>query len=151
MATIRDSIVINAPVEKVFAYASDPTFTPDYWPSMVEVRNVQDHGDGILTYDWTYKMGGIRLEGSSEVVKFVPNKLLKTISKGGIESTITWMFAPIERGTQMDTLFEYSVPLPVLGRLAEGLILKQNERESKMILANLKMIVEVAEPVAKMK
>jgi hypothetical protein len=121
---------------------SDPAHTPQYWTSMVDVRNVKDLGGGKQSYDWTYKMGGMKLDGTAEVVDFVPNKRMKVVSKGGIDSTITWEFTPVEGGTRMDGLTEYTVPVPVLGRLAEGLIHKQNEKEAEALMANLKRIME---------
>ncbi len=146
MATIKNSIFINAPVEKVFAYVQNPTNMLEIWPSMVDIRNVKDLGGGKLTYDWTYKMGGMKMDGSSEVLECVPNERLVTIGKGGIESKFIWTFKPVQNGTQMDTNVEYTVPVPVLGRLAEGLIIKQNERESETLLNNLKARMETPEP-----
>jgi len=37
---------------------------------------------------------------------------------------------------------EYTVPVPLLGKLAEAFILKQNEHESDVMLANLKARME---------
>jgi uncharacterized protein YndB with AHSA1/START domain len=142
MATIKTSVTIGAPVEKIFAYASDPTHTPEYWTSMEQIRNVKIQDGVVKTYDWTYKMAGMKLDGTAEVVEHVPNRRIKTVSKGGIESTITWVFTPVEGGTRMDGLTEYKIPMPVLGRLAEGLIHKQNEKEAENLMANLKKIME---------
>lgn len=150
MATLVKSIFIQAPVEKVFAYASDPTHTPEYWPSMLDVRNVKDPGNGLKTYEWTYKMAGARFEGTSEVIEFVPNERLVTVSKGGIESKISWIFTPAQGGTEWLSRTEYTVPVPVLGRLAEGLIQKQNEREAETLMANLKALMETPEPMEKL-
>ena len=37
---------------------------------------------------------------------------------------------------------EYTVPVPVLGKLAEAVIVKMNEREGDLVLANLKARME---------
>ena len=42
----------------------------------------------------------------------------------------------------LTTEIEYSVPVPVLGRLAEALVVKMNEREAELVLANLKSRME---------
>jgi hypothetical protein len=63
-------------------------------------------------------------------------------SKGGIASTWTWMFAPEEGGTKVNLTVEYTIPVPVLGKLGEALILKQNEREADTAMANLKAKLE---------
>jgi len=41
---------------------------------------------------------------------------------------------------------EYSVPLPLLGKLAEAFIIKQNEREAELLLANLRARMEARGP-----
>jgi hypothetical protein len=41
---------------------------------------------------------------------------------------------------------EYTVPLPLLGKLAEAFIVKQNEHEADVMLANLKARMEVQVP-----
>ena len=40
MAKLQKSITINAPVEKVFGYLSDPNNLPEIWPSMVEIEPI---------------------------------------------------------------------------------------------------------------
>ena len=61
-----------------------------------------------------------------------------TRSKGGIESSWTWNFEPYNDGTKVEVIVEYKVPIPVLGKIAEVLVLKQNEREADHALANIK-------------
>ena len=142
MAKIEKTITINAPVEKVFGYVSEPTNLPEIWPSMVEVTDVQPLPNGGKSYRWVYKMAGMRLEGTSEHTEYVANERIVSKSKGGIESTITWMFQPEAGGTKVTTQAEYTVPIPVLGKLAEAFIVKANEREGELILANLKARME---------
>ena len=139
------SITIKAPVEKVFDYISEPTNLPEIWSSVVEVKDVQKLPSGGTRNRWVYKMAGIRLEGTSESVdtECVPNQRLVSKTKGGAESTITWMFQPEAGGTKVTFEGEYTVPIPVLGKLAEAIIVKMNEHEVELILANLKARMEV--------
>lgn len=143
MVKIERSIHINAPVEKVFAYQSDPHNTPEYWPSFIEVKDLEKLPDGGQKYNWTYKMAGMRLNGSTSTIDFEENKLIKTKSEGGIDSTITYSYEPEGDGTRVSILVEYEIPIPVLGKLAESFILKTNEREADTVMANLKDILEV--------
>ncbi len=99
-------------------------------------------GGGLKTYDWTYKMAGLKLDGSTEVTEYILNEQLATVGKGGIESKFHWTFVPENNGTRLIVMAEYTVPIPVLGKLAESIILKQNEREADTLLANLKSILE---------
>ena len=142
MATIKSSITINAPVEKVFEYGSKPENMPEVWPSMIEVKNIKELPNGGYSYDFVYKMAGIRLTGSSEDTEVVPNERVVSISTGGIESTITWTFEPEGGGTKLTTLAEYKIPVPLLGKIAEAFIVKMNENEVDTIMANLKARME---------
>ena len=54
MATVKSSIVINAPVEKVFEYANKPENLPEIWPSMMEVKNIKNYPtEAIVTISYT--------------------------------------------------------------------------------------------------
>ena len=138
MAKIEKSITISAPVEKVFEYVSRPNNLPEIWPSMVEVKDVQPLPNGGHSFRFVYKMAGVRLEGTSEDTEYVANQRVVNKTKGGVKSTLTWKFQPEDDGTKLSVGIEYTVPIPVLGKLAEAFILKLNERELGLVLANLK-------------
>jgi uncharacterized protein YndB with AHSA1/START domain len=142
MAKVRKTITINAPVEKVFGYIGEPTNLPAVWPSMVEAKDVQRLPNGGTSFRWVYKMAGVRFEGTSEDTEYVANQRVVSKTKGGIESTVTWTAEPEAGGTKVTFEAEYTVPIPLLGKLAEALIVKQNERESETLLANLKARIE---------
>jgi uncharacterized protein YndB with AHSA1/START domain len=139
---VEQSIVIHAPVEKVFGYAADPSHLPKFWPSMQEVSDVQPLPNGGHRFHWVYQMAGMRFEGTSETVEYMPNQQLIQKGKGGIESTVTWTFLSEAGGTRVTFLAEYVVPVPLLGRLAEAVIVKVNEHETEVLLANLKATTE---------
>jgi len=122
MAKVEKTITINAPVENIFSYISDPTNLPEFWPSLVEIKDVQPL--------------------PSEDTECVVNQRLVSKTKGGVESTQTWTFQPEAGGTKVTFAVEYTVPIPVLGKLAEGIIVKMNDREGDLILANLKARME---------
>jgi len=140
MATIKSSITINAPVEKVFEYAK-PEYLPEIWPSLVEVKNIKELPNGGYSWEWVYKMAGMKFNGSSVHTEYVVNE--RTVAQStGIDSTITWTYEPEDGGTRMPALTEYKIPVPLLGKMAEAFIVKMNENESATILANLKARLE---------
>ena len=141
MATVKNSIIINAPVEKVFEYLT-PENLPEIWPSLVEVSNVEELPNGGYSWDFVYKMAGMRLTGQSTHIEFVPNERTVSQTTGGIESMITWEYQPVDDGTKVTSTVEYKVPVPVLGKLAESAILKMNENEGKVIFENVKARLE---------
>lgn len=142
MAKVEKAITISAPVEKVFGYVNEPINLPEIWPSMVEAKDVQRLPSGGTSFRWVYKMAGMRFKGTSEDTEVVANQRLVSKSKGGIESTITWTFQPEAGGTKVTFEAEYTVPIPLLGKMAETFIVKQNEHEAELLLANLKARME---------
>ena len=143
MAKSEKTITINAPVEKVFSYIGAGTNLPEIWPSLVEVTDVKRLPNGGHSDRFVYKMAGIRLEGTGEDIEYIPNQRIVTKTTGGAESTQTWLFQPEAGGTKVTFKVEYTVPVPVLGKLAEVIIVKMNEREGDLLLANLKARMEV--------
>jgi uncharacterized membrane protein len=142
MAKITRTITINAPVEKVFSYLDEATNLPKIWPSLIEVKDVKRLPNGGHSDKWEYKMAGIRLKGSGEDIEHIPNQRIVTKTKGGADSTQTWLFQPEAGGTKVTFEVEYTVPIKVLGKLAEAIIVKMNEHEGDTILANLKAVME---------
>ena len=142
MAKITRSISINAPVEKVYAFMSDPSNLPEIWPSMIEVKDVQPAPAGGYNFGWVYKMAGTRFKGASEVTEFIANQRTVNKSTKGIQSTFVWGYEGEDGGTKLTMEIEYVVPVPLLGKLAEAFIVKQNEHEAEVLLANLKARME---------
>jgi uncharacterized membrane protein len=77
------------------------------------------------------------------VTEFVKYKRRASKSKGGIESTFTWNFRPMGDATEVKLTVEYTIPVPLVGKMAEGFIVKANEHEADILLANLKDVLEI--------
>jgi uncharacterized membrane protein len=142
MTKVEKTITVNAPAEKIYNYVGKVENLPEIWPSLVEVMDVESLPNGGNRNRWAYKMAGMRLEGSSEDTERVPNERIVSKTKGGIESIQTWTFQPEGGGTKVSFVVEYNVPVPVLGKLAEVIIVKMNDREADTLLANLKLRME---------
>lgn len=138
MAKLERSVMINAPVEKVFQFVEDPANFPEVWPSMVDVSDIEEMPAGGRKFNWVYKMAGMKLEGMSETTAYEQNRRIISETKGGIQSKFVWSFTPEGDGTKLHVSIEYTVPMPVLGKLAEGVIVKMNEREADTLVANIK-------------
>ena len=121
MLTVEKSIVINAPVEAIYAYLTDPTKGTEWMTSLSEVRDIKGEGVG-QTYDWTYRMMGIPLDGSTTVLEQVPNERIKYETTGGVKSTWLHTLAFDGKATTLKLKIDYIIPIPVLGKLAEKLV-----------------------------
>ena len=142
MQRLEKSDFINVPIDEVFDYWKDPANRPQVWPSLVEVKDVQQLPEGGSSWNWVYKMAGVRVEGKSKSVEFIPNQKIVEKSTGGIESTFTWEFKAENDGTRLNMSVEYTIPTPILGKLAESFVIKQSDNEGDVVFANLKARLE---------
>jgi len=140
MITIGEAVTISVPLEKIFNYISTPNNLPKFWPSLMEVTDVQSLPKGGYKARYAYKMAGIHFKGTGEYTEIVPNKSLVIVTKGGISSVLTWIFRSQANRTRVTLTVNYEIPVPLLGKLAEAVIKKMNEGELTSMLANLRMI-----------
>ncbi|MFC1634879.1 SRPBCC family protein [Planctomycetota bacterium] len=134
------SINIDAPPEKVFARIEDFESNIEWVPSLIEIKNVTGKGKG-QTHQSVYKMMGIKMEMDVTVTEHVPNERLAFESGGG-DGKMIYALEPLNDGCKLDVTYEYSVPIPLVGKIAEKLLKKRNEREFQTCLENLKELVE---------
>lgn len=141
MAHVEKSVTIHAPVEKVFNFIIDPHHSPEWIRSMESTGDISGSKKGDR-FKWTYKMAGLSFNGSSEIVDQSPNKKQVVHSTGGIDAVWDFDFNDLGGDTELTLSIDYTVPVPVLGKVAEKLILKQNEKEAEESLAVLKKKLE---------
>lgn len=141
MAKVEKSIHIHASVEKVFDFLSDQKNQPDWIPSMIEVWDTSEPAIGS-TFKWKYKMAGVILEGETETTELVQNKRLRTVSKGAVSSDWLFLMEADNGGTSLELRIDYTIPVPVLGKVAEKIMLKRNEREADLAMENIKATLE---------
>ena len=142
MASTKTSTVIQAPVDRTFAYVADPRNIPEWLVNLSQITDVT--GDGVgQHYRWKYTMIGIPFDGETTVKEHVTNECLVTESQGGIASTFTMVFEPHENGTKLVVETEYTIPVPVLGKLAEKIVAGRIQREAEQSAQNIKERLEL--------
>ena len=141
MDSWKNGIVIHAPADDVFAYVDEPMRLAEWLPSIVEVRNVIGTGAG-QQFEWTAKMAGLLLRGQSTVVEHVPNHCGVHQTIGMVGSDFGYFVEPHAEGTTLTLEIQYSIPMPLIGRLAERVLLRRNIREFELALINVKEMLE---------
>ena len=144
MPTVQKSILINAPVGKVFATHDDPNRVPEYMPGMVRVADVvrtrRRIGDSQRL---TYSALGLRFPTKMTIQEWEKDKRMVINLQGGLNGTFTATYEPEGGGTKVSWLVDYSMKPRILDKavslpLAEGM----NEKNVQRGLENLKMICE---------
>ena len=105
METTTSSIIIQRPVEEVFAFVTDARNNP-LWQSgrgLKETRQVPDGPVGVgtrITETWSFM--GRTSEATSEVTSYEPNRRYtrSTIGNGGPIKRGDYTFAPVGEGTR---------------------------------------------------
>lgn len=142
MTTIEKSIEIKAPPEKVYAFIDDAMHFPEFWPSLIEVKDVELLPAGGHRFHYLYKMAGARFEGVTETIEHKLNEVLVDRAKGQIEGTFSWKIMPVNGFTKLMLAVNYDLPPEVLKKLDEPVLVEQNELEAEFILKTLKLRLE---------
>ncbi|MBZ0318811.1 MAG: SRPBCC family protein [Anaerolineae bacterium] len=151
MINVEDSIVINRPIEEVFAYVSDLTNAPEWQTGLIEVRKTTAEPLGIGTqFTFVRKFLGRKLEASNEFTVYKPNEIVtfKTTS-GPIAVEASYLFGTELQGTRVTCKIEMKPE--GFSKLAEPLIAASVRREMSAEFAYLKDLLEswAAESLAK--
>jgi hypothetical protein len=103
--------------------------------------------DGTHSFHWVYKMAGMHFKGHTETIDVEKNKRIVVRSvrekDKGLDSVFRWSYSGANGGTNLALEVEYTLPIPLLEKLAEPFLHRLNEREAEMVLANLKSRLEL--------
>ena len=144
MRRIHRTIDIKAPVPRVWEFLQQPNNLPGVWPHLVSVSNIVPRDGGANDFDWVFKMGGVHFDGHASVEQARPGEYVRFRNEGGIPSTFVWNYQATTGGTRLTVDVEYTIPTPVIGKLAEALVAKSNERDLDALLQNTKERLEYA-------
>lgn len=87
-------------------------------------------------------MAGMLLRGQSTVVEYLPNQCAVHQSIGMVHSALEYAVELHDDGTLLTLDIDYSIPIPVLGKVAEHITIRRNAREFDLALVNVKELLE---------
>lgn len=143
MASVKRNIYVEAPLEVVFELVADTPKLVEVWPSLREINNYERDENGMAIFDFVYQMAGIKFKGRNQDVEFIQNQRIVTKSLTGLDSTITWEMVAERRGTRLYFHGEYHVPIPMIGWIAENIIVSLNELDADLLMTNVKRQAEL--------
>jgi len=143
MITVEKSIVIDRPVEDVFAFVSDHTNAPRWQRGLLEVRRASDGPIGVGTrHTFVRTFMGRRLEASNVFTHYEPSRLV------AFNATSNWLpghgsYVVEPDGTDRARLIARVELRPSsLFRAAEPLMAAALRREVDANLSDLKGLLE---------
>jgi ligand-binding SRPBCC domain-containing protein len=142
------SIEIEASPEKVFDFVFSEKMN-DLTKEFYEGKWTSDGPVGvgsIVHYVGTHKHNKGE-EWNAKVTEFVKNKNLTMhltgANKRSHDETHFYSFEPTVKGTKMTFTMDYEMPYSVLGKLIDGLVVKNwVEKENNKVMENLKKALE---------
>ena len=142
MAELRNSIVINRPVEDVFSYMTDAENLPHWMSELVAAEQTSEGPVGVGTeISAVANVLGRRIETTQEVLKYRPNtKFAIKSASGPAENEDEFTFEPVAGGTKVTRVTKAEV----VGffRMAEPLVTRMLNRQFQTNFANLKDLLE---------
>ncbi|MGE5620115.1 MAG: SRPBCC family protein [Sphingomonadaceae bacterium] len=149
MPAIERSILVEAPIDEVFAFVADYRNTTMYQRQFSHFAPIIDsptHGLG-MTLDVRGRFKGLPIRAKLRVTDFVPNELILSRSIEGLESTAEWRFAPEGGGTRVTFAARYAWPIPILGRTLRKMLEAELASMTTTSLRELKRLVEATQSV----
>lgn len=150
MIRSEKSIVVDAPVEKVFAYINDPARSPEYMPGANEVKDIQRLPDGRYTYTIVSKFLGLHIESKDEQVEVIPNeRIVEKSHGGGIDSSMAMQFERQEGDkTRVHMVSETTIHAGPLEKFGESFFAKYFDHGEEMAMEAAKAHIEAGTPAA---
>jgi uncharacterized membrane protein len=101
-------IVIDRPIEEVFAFVGDLQNAPRWQPGLLEARRITDCPLAIGTkFTSVRKFLGRKMESSVEFVTYEPNKkIVFRSAPGSMPMEVSYLFKSMTDGTQLSATVE---------------------------------------------
>jgi uncharacterized protein YndB with AHSA1/START domain len=138
---LRSSVVIRAPIERVFELVSAPERLPEWNVSVERARRAApDDPVGVGSRAiMSGRLLGAHIESETEIVEYQPPRLMCTRAVRGPQLSTRFTLEPVDEATQVGVEVSGQVPGGALGeRLAEGFL----RRELTLSLERLRALGE---------
>lgn len=142
MFKVEGTVVINRPIEEVFAFLAKQSNSSQWRGSVLESKQTSEGPVGVgTTGQVTSQFLGRRTESTWEVTEYELNRKTALRSTSGpipYEQSAT--FESVDEGTKVTLVAEYEVG--GFFKLAEPIVARMGERQAETDFANLKDLVE---------
>jgi len=146
MARIKKSIVINAPVEKVYAIARDPHRRATWYVGLSEPDRVTGNSEVGTVVEHAFLMADVHFPVTTTILEDHGNpegSRWRAKNEGALAGEARWTYTPKDGGTEVTSETEYTVPGKALGKLADRLLIERmNARAMEDTLANMKLVCD---------
>lgn len=132
MGRVEYSVEVAAPVEKVFAFATDWKCMEKIGPKDAEIK-VEKLTEGPIGIGTKWRISGImvgrKMDDVVEYVEFEENRRVRTrlVSSNTMKRFyVTAVFEATDGGTKYTEIWDYELPYGVLGKLIDKLKVRKD-------------------------
>lgn len=154
--TITKTFELNAPLQEVFAFATDPRNLPKYWVGVVEVKDLKRQPNGGENFKFVSNLFGVPEENTAEWIEFVRNERTvtktDTVSTQGSSTLMTVRYERLDGGkTRLSSNIEWELPDAVFGKLDKTFIWKMLDDAMELTGERFKFLMEagIAAPIGR--
>lgn len=144
MPNVSESVIINAPIEKVFEYVTDPANGEKFIPGIISQTNITPKKSKVgQTWDWHVNLIGAELHGKGEVTALEP--LIKWTVRiwGDAESLRNYHFERAgDKETKLTIEIEHTIMKGASAQLAQMVVDGIHKINVQQSLKKLKEILE---------
>ena len=140
MTRVEDTVIVDAPVHTVFAYASDWRRWPEWFEGVSDFRPTTEITRGTgARYAYRASLMGLPATVETEIRDFVEDQGWTGIATRGLPHRTHWRFEAQGESTRFTYALEYQLPVPLVGAVLDALVLKgQWRRIIERSLSNLR-------------
>ncbi|MGQ0568502.1 MAG: SRPBCC family protein [Armatimonadota bacterium] len=144
MAHVRGSILIRAPIEKVYAYLSDLPRMSDWCAPVVEARWLHRTSNIVDSKaEMVVKVAGERIPSEMVVLKADPPHHFSVRAITGVMGTYTWTLEPAPGGSLVTRTIDWALPPSILEYEIEALYFERTQKRTlDQDLENAKAVIE---------
>ena len=145
MINVEVSIIINRPIEEVFAFLTDARNSSQWSSGLVDIRQTPQSPVGVGTrITEVRKFLGRKMETTSEVVEYEPStKYTRKGTGGPFPITGSLIFEPTAEGTRV--IWTFKMQPGGFFALAEPLVTRSLRRQLEAGLGDVKDLLESRE------
>lgn len=137
MAIIEASVIIKAPVDKVWDVVSDIDNEPKFWKGTKAVRNIEKNGN-IVTREITIAFKDSKC--MQKVTLYPKEKILAEFTEGIIHGTKTILLSPQDGTTKLEAIWD--IKLSGMMGMFTGMVKKHVKNGTEQALQAIKQELE---------
>lgn len=143
MAKVTKVVSVAASPDKVVNYISDVTNHPAFISALKSIDSLSgDPKTPGTTWNWTFMMGGVELQGKGETLSYKPGLSYSYKTTGGTSSIFTYSVEAEDGGSRLTMDVEYEVPDSVLAKVADkAAVERMNDQEGDRAVENIQTIL----------